>query len=139
MIPTETRKIAIIVSKERYTSYDDYERVIERVTEFEEVDQETYNLLWRARMQYGFEILEQPIDQKKYILDTVDSYKKMVIVEEVKKAEERAEAERKKIARKLKLDMKKKEERQKVFAELAKEFVPELAPELETKITNKRK
>lgn len=122
------RKIAIIKPREIYAAYDDVEKIIERITEFTEVDAETYELLRRAQHEFEFVLIEQPVDQQKFVLDTIEDYKKLIVMAEQKKKEAEKLAAQKKLERRMKVDMKKQEERLKIFQELQKEFDPETAP-----------
>lgn len=86
--------IAIIMGREFTSSdyYDEYSRtkVIDTITAWETVDDETFKLLSAAAYGGGFTILEQPNDPAKFIAITVADY--------VRKVKQLAEAEAKRKA-----------------------------------------
>ena len=119
------RKIAIIKTGDScYSRYEDDSLLIDRITDFQEVDDETYKLLTQARADYTlgftFDIIEVPLDQKQCILDTVDAYKAKIekVRAEAKAAQEKAEQKKAKdrALNKAKQEAKEKE----LLAKLAK-------------------
>lgn len=101
------RKIAIIKTTTHFYNYgDDHDTVIEKITDFEEVDDETYELLYKVQSEYGFVIIEQPIDQRKFIIDTVKGVtariKKFEEERALRKAQEEAKKEERAIRKKAK-------------------------------------
>jgi predicted RND superfamily exporter protein len=84
-------KIAVIFTGECYNSYGDYEKVIERCTEFAVVSDEELKLLQTnktIRDQYGqytqFEIVEVPTNPQGWVDHTVTS-----LLEKAKEAEKK--------------------------------------------------
>lgn len=66
-------KIAILFTTEMYDRYEDYSKVIDRVTDWEVVSEEDYQILCENRYKKGFEIVEIPINQTEFIQQTVAS------------------------------------------------------------------
>ena len=119
-----SRKIAIITSRDVWYNYgDDHVRIIDSITDWEEISDENYNLLQKARSRLGhFEILEMPTEQENFIAKTIAQY--LTLAEEDAK---KAEAEKKKreeaaLARKHKKDLKDKESKLKLLKKLQEEL-----------------
>lgn len=118
-------KIAIVIARDNFYNYgDDYDRLIESISEWTEVDDETFALLKKAEMsrRYDFGVLEQPVHPRVFIKNTVEDY-----VAHVKAEEEKREAEKKKkaeAARKRKLNKMAKDEAAKriLFNQLKEEL-----------------
>lgn len=108
--------------KGHYSSYGDYgddsRWVTERVTDFEEVDDETYNLLQRASSKYNYTIVEQVMNQQDFIAKTVADYKAFIKAEELKTKKFQEEVERKKQERLLKKRAKTEEQEKQLLANL---------------------
>lgn len=124
------RRIAIVQSKDLW-SYDceEHFKIIEKVTEFTEVDFQTYELLKKASIRYGFIVVEQPINQEAFIKKTVSDWLKFVAAEEKAAAEAQAKAEAKRLERKAKAEAKKRQQeldsieaQRQVYEELKKKF-----------------
>jgi len=119
-----THKIAIITTRDCcYNDYDDeYSKIIDSITDWEDVSDEEFQTLKFASSRLGFALLERPSDMKKFIAKTITDY--MAIA----KAEaERAEVEKKKreeaaLQRKFKKDFKDKASKEKMLARLSQEL-----------------
>lgn len=98
------RKIAIITVRDIYNSYDDCDRIIDKITDFEEVTDEIFEKLNKAQWEFGFSILEQPVDTGKFIATTIADYDALI----EKRAEEKRKADE--YSRKKGLEAKKKKE-----------------------------
>jgi len=92
-------KVAILRFSGYYDSNDDYQKIIERVTEFAEVDNETFVLLTKAQRNgnYDFILVEQLPDQEKFIFTTVAAYVADISAEEKKKENARILAQKKRL------------------------------------------
>jgi len=90
------RKIAIITTRQDYYDYESSITIINSITDWAEVDEETYELLDRCKYNgEGFYIIEQPIEQSQFILKTVAEYKAHLLkVEEERKLKKAAETEK---------------------------------------------
>jgi hypothetical protein len=117
-----TRKVAIIVTSERYHDYDNYDRIINSITDWSEVTEDEYKTLVQASHVSGFRVLERPSDERAFIENTVASY--LEAAQEAKKRSEREKAEREAatLQRRLKKEAKTKEQRLKLLQELKQEF-----------------
>jgi len=119
-----THKIAIITTRDCcYNDYDDeYSKIIDSITDWEDVSDEEFQTLKFASSRLGFALLERPSDMKKFIAKTITDY--MAIA----KAEaERAEVEKKKreeaaLQRKFKKDFNDKASKEKMLARLSQEL-----------------
>lgn len=116
-------KIALLKIHEFYTSYDDYERVITAISEWEEVTVEELQLLKQHYKSTGeYTIVELVNNQR----DKIDFAVKAQL-EYVRKENERKEVEKiakaeKALARKHKLEQKKIEEKKQLLEQLKKEL-----------------
>lgn len=94
------RKIAIITTREFYEStyYDDYDmrKVIDTITDWEEVDDKTYEILQNSAYENNFKILEQPVDQGAFIAKTVKDYLHKIELRKIQEAKRKEEEEAKK-------------------------------------------
>lgn len=61
-----TRRIAIIKASNS-SSYENYELVIDKVTDFVEVTDEEYGLLNASQYQEGYQLIEAPLCTKEYL------------------------------------------------------------------------
>jgi hypothetical protein len=116
------RKIAILKCRGVYDAYDNSQVLIEKITDFTEVDEPTFEMLLNARNKYGFEIVEQVIDQESFIENTVAGWTKHVAEEGKRRAAELANSLRLKKEREAKRDAKREETKRKTLEKLLKEF-----------------
>ena len=116
------RKIAIITTNDRYSSFDDYSEVIKTVTEWTEVSDSDYQLLVASQRRGGeFIILEFP-NQKEFIANTVAEYIKIAKKEEAERqARLAAEEAKKAAARRRRLEKNTKDKRE-LLEQLKKEL-----------------
>ena len=115
------RKIAIITSRDTYCGYDDedYQRIIESITDWDEVTDEEFKTLQFAAPRLGFSILERPIDAPKFIAKTIADYKAICKAEAEREAAEREKREKAALERKFKKELKDKVSKEKMLAKLA--------------------
>lgn len=113
------KKIAIIKIQESYLNYD-HELVVERVTEFQEVDDETYGILVNAQHANNFRIIEYPANPEEFILKTVTDYKNKILREEKKRQQEIEDANKAKLARALKRKAANEKKEKELLAELVR-------------------
>ena len=96
------RKIAIVLSRKVFDSYDDEYRIIaDSITDWQEISDEDYALLHNYRHYKDFMIIEQPINTAEFVAKTVDAFKALAkkqakeeaerIATEAAKKQERAE------------------------------------------------
>jgi hypothetical protein len=114
------RKIAIIKGHDRDRGYENWEMVIERVTEFEEVDEETFDILYKAQSLYGYTLIEQRTDLSEFIPNTIKGYKEHVLKLQKAADKQKAEAEKLKqerAAKRVKANRTKAEKQLRVLAE----------------------
>jgi len=129
-----TRKIAIITTRD-YTrgygdDYDDYGKIIESITDWEEVSDEDFKTLTYASSRLGFSLLERPVDTKKFIAKSIADYTAIAKAEEIRAAEEKKAREEAALQRKFKKELKDKVSKEKML----KKLIEELGPEALTKI-----
>lgn len=117
-----TRKIAIIKTIDYYGDYDQCDVVIQSITDWAEVSDEEYKLLYAAQNRLYYRILEQPIDTKKFIAKTIADYKFLVAEEQVRAATEKATRDSKALERRMKKELKDKESKLELFQKLQKEL-----------------
>lgn len=130
---TKMHKIAIVKFAGGYTSYDDYEdNIIRSITEWEFVDDETFQLLQKASLHlYGtiadngdtrFQVIECVHTKSEEVVKTVSAY--VAMVEERKSATEK-EARRladKAAEKKRMAGLTTAEKKRKLYLELREEF-----------------
>lgn len=114
------RKIAIIKTDHRWDDYDNQQVLIDKITDFTEVDDATYAILINAQYHNGFRVLAQPVDQERFIQETVADYLEMIKEQERKDAERKAAEAEKKRQRDLKKKAKTEEEQKKLLEDLIK-------------------
>ena len=123
-------RIAIIQSQDLWSyDYEEHSKIISKITDFSEVDHETYENLRQASIRFGFIVIEQPIDQESFIKETVADWLKFVEAEQKRQAEEKAKNEAKRRERLAKAEAKRKQKEQAdtesqraLFEELKKKF-----------------
>lgn len=124
-----THKIAIIKTRtfENYSEYDSYsiQRIVESITDWEEVSDDDYNLLVSASSRSGYQVLEQPTDTKKFIGKTISDYKKFVEEENARLAEEKKQREEAALQRKFKKELKDQKSKEKMLQKLVAELGPD--------------
>ncbi len=130
------RKIAIIKTRE-FSDYHDYDsycshKIIDSITDWDEVEEEDYKVLVTMGPRLGFAILERPLDTSGFIAKTISDYKSMVRAEEKRVAEEKQAREDAALARKMKKELKDKSSKEKML----KKLVDELGPEAVKSLTN---
>jgi hypothetical protein len=121
-----TRKIAIITTRD-YTrgygdDYDDYGKIIESITDWEEVSDEDYKTLQYAAPRLNFAIIEQPTDTKKFIAKSIADYTAIAKAEAIREAEERQKRADAALARKFKKELKDKDSKIKMLKKLQEEL-----------------
>jgi len=122
-----THKIAIIYGRDisNYDSYhDDYStmKIIESITDWEEVTDEEFKTLQFASSRLGFSILERPVDTKKFIAKKIADYLAIAKAEEAKAEEERQKREEAALARKFKKELKDRASKVKMLERLKAEL-----------------
>lgn len=125
-----THKIAIITTRD-YTrgygdDYDDYGKIIESVTDWEEVSDEDYKTLQYAAPRLNFAIIEQPTDTKKFIAKSIADYTAIAKAEAIRAAEEKQKRADAALARKFKKELKDKDSKIKMLKKLQEELGPDL-------------
>lgn len=112
------RKIAIITTLDY--GYDDYNKVIESITDWSEVTDEQYKVLYKHRTTLGnYDIIER-LDSKEFIQNTIASYLQHCAKEEIRIAEEKKKQEQRRIAAELKEKAKKESDEIAMLLELHK-------------------
>jgi hypothetical protein len=124
-----THKIAIITTRE-FTrgygdEYDDYSKIIDSITDWEEVSDEDYKTLQYAAPRLNFAIIEQPLDTKKFIAKSIADYTAIAKAEALREAEEKKKREEAALARKFKKELKDKASKEKMLKKLIEELGPE--------------
>lgn len=126
-----THKIAVIKTREfeNYSDYDNYsmQKIVESITEWEEVSDEDFKALQFALPRIGCTIIERPMNEPAFIAKTLADYKAFAKAEEAKAAEEKRKREEAALERKFKKELKDKASKEKMLAKLAKELGVEVA------------
>lgn len=116
--------IALYTTFGSYDDYDDYNqhKMMESITEWEEVNDETFKLLTSAASRLSFTVIEQPTDIKKFIVKTIADWKKIAIEDEEKREQIKKEREAKALEKKLKKEAKTLTDKKKLFELLKQEL-----------------
>jgi hypothetical protein len=119
-----THKIAIITTRDgSYDSYnDEYIKIIDSITDWEDVSDEEFRTLQFASSKLGFKLIERPADMPKFIAKTIKDYKAISKAEEERAAEEKKNREEAALQRKFKKDLKDKVSKEKMLNKLAEEL-----------------
>jgi hypothetical protein len=119
-----THKIAIITTRDgSYDSYnDEYIKIIDSITDWEDVSDEEFRTLQFASSRLGFKLIERPADMPKFIAKTIKDYKAISKAEEERAAEEKKNREEAALQRKFKKDLKDKVSKEKMLNKLAEEL-----------------
>lgn len=72
------KRIAIIKTRDSYSNYDDYDKVIEKITDFEDVTDEVFDKLHKAQYDFGFTVVEIPTSVKEFVQNTLADYVALV-------------------------------------------------------------
>lgn len=122
-----THKIAIITSREVYYGYDeDQVKIVDSITDWEEVSDEDYKTLNFAAGRLGFVLIEQPIDTKQFVAKTITQYKAIAEAEVKKAAAEKVKREQAALERKFKKELKTKESKLAMLKQLQAELGDEV-------------
>ena len=119
-----TKKIAIVLVKEYFPSYDDYNEVqlIQSITDWEEVSDNDYEILRQAQNQFSYRIVEQPLDTPKFIAKTTADWKRIAKEEATRQKKLKEEAAKKALEKKLKKEQRAKETKRQLLARLKEEL-----------------
>ena len=119
-----TKKIAIVLVKEYFPSYDDYNEVqlIQSITDWEEVSDNDYEILRQAQNQFSYRIVEQPLDTPKFIAKTIADWKRIAKEEATRQKKLKEEAAKKALEKKLKKEQRAKETKRQLLARLKEEL-----------------
>lgn len=119
-----THKIAIITTLNvEYDDYgDSYTKVIDSITDWEDVSDEEFKVLQFAAPRLGFRLIERPTDMKKFVAKTIADYKTIAKAEAERAEEEKKKREEAALARKFKKELKDKESKLKMLKKLQEEL-----------------
>ncbi len=127
-------KIAIIKTREfsDYRDYDDYSthKIIDSITDWDEVSSEDLEVLRQMSSSLGFIVLERPANTSAFIAKTVADYKEMVRAEEKRVAAEKKAKENAALERKMKKELKDKASKETMLKRLVAELGPEAVKSL---------
>lgn len=120
------RKIAIIQFREISMDYDDYgdvtKMIASKITDWTEVDEETYNALIYFQTQCKYRVIEFLPYQEQFILDTVEQYKEFVKVQQARLDKIRKEKQDKHRQKQIAKQAKTVEEKKQMLEQLKKEL-----------------
>jgi len=117
------RKIAIITNKDVYSNYgDDCSTIVSSITDWSEVDEETFTKLKAASHQFGFSIIERPIDESSFIRNTIAEWTKHIDEIEQKRKKEKEKAVRLAEEKKLRKLAKTRDDKIKLLKQLKEEL-----------------
>jgi len=119
-----SHKIAIIISREFYSGdyNEDYHKIIESITDWQEVTDDEFKSLQYASGRLGFQLIEQPVDMKKFVAKTIKDYLAIAKAEEERAAEEKRKRDEVALARKFKKELKDRESKLKMLKQLQEEL-----------------
>lgn len=122
-----THKIAIIYGRElsHYDSYhDDYSttKIVESITDWEEVSDEDFKALQFASARLNFSIIERPIEIKTFIAKTIADYLAVAKAEAKRAEDEKKKREEAALERKFKKELKDKASKLKMLKKLQEEL-----------------
>jgi len=119
-----SRYIAIIKSREYYSGdYDEYNhKLIESITDWEEVSDEDFKTLQSASYRLEFTLLERPTNVKAFVAKTIEDYKKLVKADNERIEQEKKAREEAALQRKFKKELKDKASKEKMLVKLAQDL-----------------
>lgn len=119
-----THKIAIITTGYQCVDQygDDYRRVVESITDWEEVSDEDFKCLKSMEGRLEFAVIERPVDTRSFVKKTVADYKAYAKAEEKRLEEEKRKREEKARERKFKKELKDKESKKALLEKLKAEL-----------------
>jgi hypothetical protein len=119
-----THKIAIITTREFYTGDygDEYNKVVDSITDWEEVTHDEYIALSSAAPRLGFHLIEQPTDTRAFVARTVADYLVFAKAEAIREEAEKQKRADAALERKFKKDLKDKASKEKMLEKLAAEL-----------------
>jgi hypothetical protein len=121
---TMTHKIAIITTG--YTSFDrygdDYQRVVESITAWDEVTNEEFKALKAMEGKLGYTVIERPENFQLFVKKTVADYLAFVKTEEKRLTDRKAAREKAALDRKLKQQLKDEKSKKELYEKLKEEF-----------------
>lgn len=119
-----SRYIAIIKSREYYSGdYDEYNnKLIESITDWEEVSDEDFKALQAASYRLEFTLLERPTNVKAFVAKTIEDYKKLVKADNERIEQEKKAREEAALQRKFKKELKDKASKEKMLVKLAQDL-----------------
>lgn len=105
-----------------YGDPDGYQKIVQSITDWQEVSDEDYRTLQLASHPLGFKIIEQPVDTPAYVAKTIKEYTALARAEEQRQAEERKRREDAALQRKLKKELKDEKTKKALYEKLKEEF-----------------
>lgn len=117
-------KIAIIKTRDIYTGDygEDFERIVQSITEWEEVTDDEFKTLTFAAPRLGFHILEQPMQVREFVDLTISQYKALAKKEEADAAAEKKRRADAALERKFKKELKDVESKRALLKKLQEEL-----------------
>jgi hypothetical protein len=123
-----TRKIAIITTGNgRYDQYSisGYTSIVESITDWCEVTDEEFQCLHSMSGHEGYHLIEQPVDTRKFVKQTVADYLAYANAEQIRQEMAKKDKEAALVARKYKKDLKDQVSKEKLLAKLIYELGPD--------------
>jgi len=119
-----THKIAIITTGyQTYDRYgDDYSRIVDSITDWDEVSDEDFKCLRAMEDKLGYHVIERPENAEVFIKKTVADYKAYAKAEAARLAAEKEKREKAALERKMKKELKDKASKQKLLERLSQEL-----------------
>lgn len=111
-------QIAIIKPKLYFDGYDDYNKIIESISDWSEVTDKELDLIMRYCHNYNYQVIERVDTKPEFIIKTVQQALLEAKKHEEQEAKRKAEAEQKKLDRALKKKAKDEAQELKLLAEL---------------------
>ena len=121
------KQIAIIVCEDRYIDYDSSEVFVKSITDWTEVDDETYKLLKQHQYSYdlikeAYYVVTRPTNEAAFIKKSVADFVKSAEEVEAKRELARQRAREKTQLKKKQREEKDAEKRRQQYEELKREF-----------------
>ena len=115
-------KIAILLNHDHYYDDNGIMKIVDSITDWQEVSDDDFKLLTRYAYQKGFYVLEQPVDSEAFIFKTVEEFKQLMIKDQAKKEKEKADEIARREAAAAKRLAKTADKRRQQFEKLKAEF-----------------
>lgn len=109
-----------------YNFGDDCRSIIDSISDWDEVSDKEYKILYSMSNRCGYNIIERPADAPAFIAKTVADYKKLAKIEAERAAAEKQQRDEAALKRKHKKELKDRESKLKLLKHLQEELGSEV-------------